>query len=55
MNDATNNAQKQEKKPVRRAYHKPHLQVYGAVRELTAAGTGAQPESGSSSPNKQRA
>lgn len=41
-------------RPVRRTYHPPRLLVYGVLRDLTTGGSGAKPEIGSKSKNKQR-
>ena len=38
----------------RRMYEPPRLMTYGAVRELTASGTGNQQEKGDATPNPQK-
>ena len=45
MNSKSEKHQVKITHPRNRAYHAPRIFVYGAMRELTAAGTGASVES----------
>ena len=51
MPHTTDNQKKKEQKTLR-PYQTPQLLVYGAVKDLTAGGTGSVVETGNSASNK---
>jgi len=51
MSQVKDDKKKMQQKP-RRSYQKPHLLVYGAVKELTAGGGGSTVEDGKAGTKK---
>jgi hypothetical protein len=55
MTDTTNRERKPKKTAPPRSYNRPQLRVYGALRDLTAGGSGSTAEGASGfDPNQQR-
>jgi len=51
MSHVTENKNKKQHQALQ-PYHSPHLLIFGALRELTAGGTGTNPESSPPTPPK---